>query len=136
MGAYHGKKSFETFSHRRSCLVRSLLNEEANKARYPPSPAKVRGKALGLGKYGLHRMRGEALGLMFSPCPCRCPGTERAAAPDACFAGCPVLEELLREPLSGFSPAYCPVQVSALQRLPPHPSKSCCLLGTEINKSL
>ena len=41
MGAYHGKKSFETFSHRRSCLVRSLRNEEANKARYPPSPAKM-----------------------------------------------------------------------------------------------
>lgn len=41
MGAYHGKKSFETFSHRRSCLVKSLLNEEAHKARYPPSPAKM-----------------------------------------------------------------------------------------------
>lgn len=41
MGSYHGKKSFETFSHRRSCLVRSLLNEEAHKARYPPSPAKM-----------------------------------------------------------------------------------------------
>lgn len=77
MGAYHGKKSFETFSHRRSCLVRSLMNEEGNKARYPPSPAKVRGKVLGVGKYGLHRVRSEALGLMFSLCPCRCPGTER-----------------------------------------------------------
>uniref|UniRef100_A0A8D2B389 Aldehyde dehydrogenase n=1 Tax=Sciurus vulgaris TaxID=55149 RepID=A0A8D2B389_SCIVU len=43
MGAYHGKKSFETFSHSRSCLVRSLLNDDAHKARYPPSPAKVRG---------------------------------------------------------------------------------------------
>ncbi|XP_063097968.1 aldehyde dehydrogenase, dimeric NADP-preferring isoform X1 [Cavia porcellus] len=41
MGAYHGKKSFETFSHRRSCLVRSLQNDEAHKARYPPSPAKM-----------------------------------------------------------------------------------------------
>nr|XP_044986517.1 aldehyde dehydrogenase, dimeric NADP-preferring [Jaculus jaculus] len=41
MGSYHGKKSFETFSHRRSCLLRSLLNEEMHKARYPPSPAKV-----------------------------------------------------------------------------------------------
>lgn len=43
MGSYHGKKSFETFSHRRSCLVRPLLNEETLRARYPPSPAKVRG---------------------------------------------------------------------------------------------
>uniref|UniRef100_G3SRD0 Aldehyde dehydrogenase n=1 Tax=Loxodonta africana TaxID=9785 RepID=G3SRD0_LOXAF len=36
MGSYHGKKSFETFSHHRSCLVRPLLNDEAQKARYPP----------------------------------------------------------------------------------------------------
>ncbi|KAM4843431.1 aldehyde dehydrogenase, dimeric NADP-preferring [Thomomys bottae] len=42
MGAYHGKKSFETFSHCRSCLVRSLRNDEVHRARYPPSPAKVR----------------------------------------------------------------------------------------------
>ncbi|XP_068386184.1 aldehyde dehydrogenase, dimeric NADP-preferring isoform X2 [Eschrichtius robustus] len=41
MGSYHGRKSFETFSHRRSCLVRPLLNEEALRARYPPSPAKM-----------------------------------------------------------------------------------------------
>ncbi|KAG8521926.1 Aldehyde dehydrogenase, dimeric NADP-preferring, partial [Galemys pyrenaicus] len=40
MGSYHGKKSFETFSHRRSCLVRPLLNGESLKARYPPSVAK------------------------------------------------------------------------------------------------
>ncbi|EHH24604.1 hypothetical protein EGK_08287, partial [Macaca mulatta] len=39
MGSYHGKKSFETFSH--SCLVRSLMNDEALKVRYPPSPAKM-----------------------------------------------------------------------------------------------
>uniref|UniRef100_A0A2I3TCQ3 Aldehyde dehydrogenase, dimeric NADP-preferring n=1 Tax=Pan troglodytes TaxID=9598 RepID=A0A2I3TCQ3_PANTR len=43
MGSYHGKKSFETFSHRRSCLVRPLMNDEGLKVRYPPSPAKVRG---------------------------------------------------------------------------------------------
>ncbi|KAK2111066.1 Aldehyde dehydrogenase, dimeric NADP-preferring [Saguinus oedipus] len=41
MGSYHGKKSFETFSHRRSCLVRSLMNDESLKVRYPPSPAKM-----------------------------------------------------------------------------------------------
>ncbi|XP_007526234.3 aldehyde dehydrogenase, dimeric NADP-preferring [Erinaceus europaeus] len=40
MGAYHGKKSFETFSHRRSCLVRPLTNDGALKARYPPSATK------------------------------------------------------------------------------------------------
>ncbi|XP_014644970.1 PREDICTED: aldehyde dehydrogenase, dimeric NADP-preferring [Ceratotherium simum simum] len=42
MGSYHGKKSFETFSHRRSCLVRPLLDDESLTARYPPSLAKVR----------------------------------------------------------------------------------------------
>ncbi|XP_062967200.1 aldehyde dehydrogenase, dimeric NADP-preferring [Cynocephalus volans] len=41
MGSYHGRKSFETFSHRRSCLLRSLLNDEVYKARYPPSPTKM-----------------------------------------------------------------------------------------------
>ncbi|XP_018883138.4 aldehyde dehydrogenase, dimeric NADP-preferring isoform X4 [Gorilla gorilla gorilla] len=41
MGSYHGKKSFETFSHRRSCLVRPLMNDEGLKVRYPPSPAKM-----------------------------------------------------------------------------------------------
>ncbi|KAM9693547.1 LOW QUALITY PROTEIN: aldehyde dehydrogenase, dimeric NADP-preferring [Trichechus inunguis] len=41
MGSYHGKKSFETFSHSCSCLVRPLLNDEAQKARYPPSPSKM-----------------------------------------------------------------------------------------------
>lgn len=40
MGSYHGKKSFETFSHRRSCLVRPLKDDEAIKARYPPSTTK------------------------------------------------------------------------------------------------
>lgn len=45
MGSYHGKKSFETFSHRRSCLVRPLLDDESLKARYPPSMAKVRSGA-------------------------------------------------------------------------------------------
>lgn len=49
MGSYHGRKSFETFSHRRSCLVRPLLNEETLKARYPPSPAKVRSGRWGRG---------------------------------------------------------------------------------------
>ncbi|XP_012581924.1 PREDICTED: fatty aldehyde dehydrogenase isoform X4 [Condylura cristata] len=37
MGAYHGKHSFDTFSHRRPCLVKSLKGESANKLRYPPN---------------------------------------------------------------------------------------------------
>uniref|UniRef100_A0A671EWW8 Aldehyde dehydrogenase, dimeric NADP-preferring n=1 Tax=Rhinolophus ferrumequinum TaxID=59479 RepID=A0A671EWW8_RHIFE len=40
MGSYHGKHSFQTFSHRRACLVRSLLKEDPLKGRYPPSMAK------------------------------------------------------------------------------------------------
>lgn len=49
MGCYHGKHSFETFSHRRSCLVRSLLKEEPLKGRYPANLAKVRGGGEGGG---------------------------------------------------------------------------------------
>ncbi|XP_066221062.1 aldehyde dehydrogenase, dimeric NADP-preferring-like [Saccopteryx leptura] len=41
MGSYHGKQSFITFSHRRSCLVRSLQRDDPFKGRYPPSPPKV-----------------------------------------------------------------------------------------------
>ncbi|XP_017650801.1 LOW QUALITY PROTEIN: aldehyde dehydrogenase, dimeric NADP-preferring [Nannospalax galili] len=41
MGAYHGKKSFKASSHCRLCLLKSLLNDEAHKARYPASPAKM-----------------------------------------------------------------------------------------------
>ncbi|KAF6297958.1 aldehyde dehydrogenase 3 family member A1 [Rhinolophus ferrumequinum] len=41
MGSYHGKHSFQTFSHRRACLVRSLLKEDPLKGRYPPSMAKM-----------------------------------------------------------------------------------------------
>ncbi|XP_027759105.1 fatty aldehyde dehydrogenase-like [Empidonax traillii] len=36
MGAYHGRYSFETFSHRRACLIRDLKMEVVNKLRYPP----------------------------------------------------------------------------------------------------
>ncbi|NXQ95815.1 AL3A2 dehydrogenase, partial [Sagittarius serpentarius] len=36
MGAYHGKHSFETFSHRRACLIKDLKMEGTNKLRYPP----------------------------------------------------------------------------------------------------
>ncbi|XP_053561238.1 aldehyde dehydrogenase family 3 member A2 [Bombina bombina] len=36
MGAYHGKHTFDTFSHKRSCLIKSLAMEGVNKLRYPP----------------------------------------------------------------------------------------------------
>ncbi|XP_066189572.1 aldehyde dehydrogenase family 3 member A2-like [Sylvia atricapilla] len=36
MGAYFGRYSFETFSHRRSCLIKDLRWEVVNKLRYPP----------------------------------------------------------------------------------------------------
>ncbi|XP_051023514.1 aldehyde dehydrogenase family 3 member A2 [Acomys russatus] len=37
MGAYHGKYSFDTFSHHRPCLLKGLKGETANKLRYPPN---------------------------------------------------------------------------------------------------
>ncbi|XP_041521058.1 aldehyde dehydrogenase family 3 member A2 isoform X1 [Microtus oregoni] len=37
MGAYHGKYSFDTFSHQRPCLLKGLKGESANKLRYPPN---------------------------------------------------------------------------------------------------
>ncbi|XP_010011042.1 PREDICTED: fatty aldehyde dehydrogenase [Nestor notabilis] len=40
MGAYHGKYSFETFSHHRSCLIKDLKMESTNKLRYPPGSQK------------------------------------------------------------------------------------------------
>uniref|UniRef100_A0A8C6IVZ0 Aldehyde dehydrogenase n=1 Tax=Melopsittacus undulatus TaxID=13146 RepID=A0A8C6IVZ0_MELUD len=40
MGAYHGKHSFDTFSHHRSCLIKDLKMESTNKLRYPPGSHK------------------------------------------------------------------------------------------------
>ncbi|XP_037666535.1 aldehyde dehydrogenase family 3 member A2 isoform X2 [Choloepus didactylus] len=60
MGAYHGKHTFNTFSHQRACLLKSLKREGANKLRYPPnSQSKVNWgkffilKAFSKGKLGL-----------------------------------------------------------------------------------
>ncbi|KAM6338103.1 LOW QUALITY PROTEIN: aldehyde dehydrogenase family 3 member A2-like [Alca torda] len=39
MGAYRGKHSFETFSHRRACLIKDL-KRGLNKLRYPPGSQK------------------------------------------------------------------------------------------------
>uniref|UniRef100_A0A8C5P388 Aldehyde dehydrogenase n=1 Tax=Jaculus jaculus TaxID=51337 RepID=A0A8C5P388_JACJA len=36
MGQYHGKFSFDTFSHQRACLLRSPRMEKINDFRYPP----------------------------------------------------------------------------------------------------
>uniref|UniRef100_A0A8C0J6W2 Aldehyde dehydrogenase domain-containing protein n=1 Tax=Chelonoidis abingdonii TaxID=106734 RepID=A0A8C0J6W2_CHEAB len=36
LGSYHGKFSFDTFSHHRSCLLRSMGLETVNALRYPP----------------------------------------------------------------------------------------------------
>ncbi|CDS12655.1 hypothetical protein LRAMOSA04841 [Lichtheimia ramosa] len=36
MGAYHGQKTFETFTHERSTMIRSTAMESLMKARYPP----------------------------------------------------------------------------------------------------
>ncbi|XP_020900129.1 aldehyde dehydrogenase family 3 member B1 isoform X1 [Exaiptasia diaphana] len=36
MGAYHGKHSFDVFSHKKGCLVKSLCMESMNAVRYPP----------------------------------------------------------------------------------------------------
>lgn len=40
MGSYHGKFSFDTFSHRRACLLRSSGLEKLNELRYPPYSAR------------------------------------------------------------------------------------------------
>lgn len=36
IGRYHGKFSFDTFSHQRACLLRSPGMEKLNDLRYPP----------------------------------------------------------------------------------------------------
>lgn len=36
VGAYHGKHTFETFSHHRGCMERDLKMESVNTLRYPP----------------------------------------------------------------------------------------------------
>uniref|UniRef100_UPI00358EE16B aldehyde dehydrogenase family 3 member A2-like n=1 Tax=Myxine glutinosa TaxID=7769 RepID=UPI00358EE16B len=39
-GAYHGKFSFDAFSHRRACLLMNLALEGVNSVRYPPYSSK------------------------------------------------------------------------------------------------
>lgn len=40
MGTYHGKHSFETFSHLRACLIKDLKLEGLNIFRYMPNSQK------------------------------------------------------------------------------------------------
>ncbi|XP_060703709.1 aldehyde dehydrogenase family 3 member A2-like isoform X2 [Hemiscyllium ocellatum] len=47
-GAYHGKFSFETFSHRRACVLKSLGMERMNSVRYAPATDSKRKWALWL----------------------------------------------------------------------------------------
>lgn len=45
MGSYHGRHSFDQFSHLRSCLIKQLNMEGVNSMRYPPHTAKKLGWA-------------------------------------------------------------------------------------------
>lgn len=45
MGCYHGRYSFDQFSHLRSCLIKQLKMEAVNSMRYPPHTAKKLGWA-------------------------------------------------------------------------------------------
>lgn len=135
MGAYHGKKSFETFSHRRSCLLRSLMNEEAHKGRYPPSPVKVRGKALGHGRIW-KTTKDKGTGPWVScglPVLTDAPALRGLLHPTRfCWLSCPWKIAL------GASSWLLTHLLPACAQLPdgsPHPCTFCCLLGTEINKA-
>lgn len=50
-GSYHGEKSFETFSHLRSTMVKDLMSEPVVSVRYPPYN-EDKGKVLGVLVYG------------------------------------------------------------------------------------
>lgn len=51
-GAYHGEKSFDTFTHSRSTMVKDLMSEPISACRYPPYN-EDKGKLLALLVYGL-----------------------------------------------------------------------------------
>uniref|UniRef100_A0A8C5N156 Aldehyde dehydrogenase n=1 Tax=Leptobrachium leishanense TaxID=445787 RepID=A0A8C5N156_9ANUR len=64
MGAYHGKHTFETFSHKRACLIKSLTMEGVNQIRYPP----FNDKKLGWAKFLLmNKVSKKKLGLLLLP---------------------------------------------------------------------
>ncbi|XP_063312670.1 aldehyde dehydrogenase family 3 member A2 isoform X1 [Pelobates fuscus] len=64
MGAYHGKHTFETFSHKRACLIKSLAMEGVNQIRYPPFTE----KKLGWAKFLLmNKFNKRKIGLLLLP---------------------------------------------------------------------
>ncbi|CAH2222507.1 fatty aldehyde dehydrogenase isoform X1 [Pelobates cultripes] len=64
MGAYHGKHTFETFSHKRACLIKSLAMEGMNQIRYPPFTE----KKLGWAKFLLmNKFNKKKMGLLLLP---------------------------------------------------------------------
>lgn len=53
MGSYHGKFSFDTFSHRRACLLCPAGMEKIYSIRYPPyTPRSLRMMLMALGTRG------------------------------------------------------------------------------------
>ncbi|KAM9318397.1 aldehyde dehydrogenase family 3 member A2-like isoform 1-T2 [Pholidichthys leucotaenia] len=68
MGCYHGRHSFDQFSHLRSCLIKQLKMEGVNSMRYPPHTAKKLGWArfLLLKQINVSRLRRMVLLAMLS----------------------------------------------------------------------
>ncbi|XP_040268951.1 aldehyde dehydrogenase family 3 member B1-like [Bufo bufo] len=60
MGMYHGKFSFDTFSHSRACLLRSDGLEKLNELRYPP----YKDSCLGLIRYSMETKKKSSCVLM------------------------------------------------------------------------
>ncbi|KAG2206883.1 hypothetical protein INT47_007640 [Mucor saturninus] len=67
MGAYHGEKSFETFTHLRSTMVKDLMSEPVSSCRYPPYN-EDKGKILGVLVYGLPAGVGAKISTVGSVC--------------------------------------------------------------------
>jgi aldehyde dehydrogenase (NAD+) len=67
MGSYHGEKSFETFTHMRSTMVKDLMSESVVACRYPPYN-EDKGKVLGLMVYGFPPSVGAKISTFTSFC--------------------------------------------------------------------
>jgi hypothetical protein len=52
MGSYHGEKSFDTFAHERSTMIKSTKSDKMISARYPPYTDE-KDKVISLFVYGL-----------------------------------------------------------------------------------
>ncbi|XP_007904394.1 aldehyde dehydrogenase, dimeric NADP-preferring [Callorhinchus milii] len=66
IGAYHGKFTFETFSHRRACVIKSFRMESLNSVRYPPATeSKLKWtRWLLMKSHGSSRMKQMMIGLL------------------------------------------------------------------------